>query len=75
MTEFNIEKVREIIDGAEAYRDGDGDKLGKFSDQNAYDFLRCARFLLGSLDFQTKRQVYRTEAERNVLAERLEAEK
>ena len=72
MTEFNIEKVREIIDGAEAHRDGDGDKLGKFSDQNAYDFLRCARFLLGYIDSQTKRHVYRTEAERAATARRLE---
>ncbi len=64
MTNFTVDTVRRIIDEAEAHRDGDGEKVGRFTDTNAYDFLRCARFLLGYIDQETKAYVYRTEAER-----------
>ena len=64
MIDLTIEKVRQVVDGAEAHRDGDGKQLGRFTDTNAYDFLRCARFLLGYIDQATKREVYRTAAER-----------
>ena len=64
MISLTIERVRQIIDGAEANRGGDGEQVGLFTDGNAYAFLRCARFLLGYIDQAAKQEVYRTEGEK-----------